>query len=93
MNFWGELEFDLGELQPSVYVNAMNGKQGLYTMMVDGHLGKKNLHIVINSGSMHNLLDLDLARKCDQKLEPVIVQTITIADGNQLNYQYICRAS
>jgi len=60
-------------------------------MRINRHLGKKTIHILIDSGSTHNFLDVNLAKKLGCKMEPIVVQAVTIADGNQLQCQYICR--
>ena len=73
-------------------MNASNDKQGFHTMRVNGHFGKKTLHILIDSGSTHNFIDIELAKKLDYKLEPIIAQRATIAYGNQLTYQYVHKA-
>jgi len=61
------------------------------TMRVNGHKGKKTLHILIDSGGTHNFLDEHLARKLRCKLEPIAKQSVAIADGNILQCQFICR--
>jgi len=50
-------------------MNSMNGGTSFHTMRVNGHLGKKTIHILIDSGSTHKFLDVNLAN------------AVTIADG------------
>jgi len=60
-------------------------------MRINGHVGKKTIHILIDSGSTHNFLDDKLARKLGCKLEHVPAQSVTIAGGNKLQCHYICK--
>lgn len=75
-------------MEPQV---SMNGASGFHAMRINGHLGKKTLHILLDSGSTHNFLDVNLAKKLGCRMEPIAMQAVTIADGNQLQCQYICR--
>jgi len=60
--FAGKLDFVAEELEPLVSMNAMNGATGFHTMRINGYLGKKTLYILINSGSTHNFLAINLAK-------------------------------
>jgi len=76
--FSGEVELDAEELVPQISINAMSGYSSFNTMRVNGHKGKKTLHILIDSGSTHNFLDEHLARKLGCKLEPIAKQSVAI---------------
>ena len=39
----------LGDQEPCIYVNALLGIQGYQTMRVMGFVGRKSIHIVIDS--------------------------------------------
>jgi len=69
--FSGEVEFTEEESIPQISINAMNGHSGFNTMRVNGHRGKKTLHILIDSGSTHNFLDEQLAKSLGCQLEPI----------------------
>jgi len=45
--FSGEIDFDSEELEPQVSMNVMNGIFGFHTMRINGHMGKKTLHVQI----------------------------------------------
>ena len=79
------------EVVPQTSIHAMCGSVGFQTMRVNGHVGKKTIHILINSGSTHNFLDEKLAKTLGCILEPMVAQSITIAGDNQLQCHYICR--
>ena len=60
-------------------------------MRINGYVRKKTIHILIDSGSTRNFLDENLAKLLGCKLELVLMQYVTIADGNKLQYHYICK--
>lgn len=82
--FSGEVEFNLEDVEPKVSVNAMNGVSRFHTMGINGYVGKKTLHILLDSGSTQSFLDVEMERKLGCQLEPIAMQSVTIADGNQL---------
>ena len=53
--------------------------------------GKKTVNILIDSGSTHNFLDANLAKRLGYKMKHIALQAITTANGNQLRCQYIYR--
>lgn len=58
-------------------------------MRVTGQYERFSLHILIDSGSTHNFLDIAMAKKIGCKIESIQSQTIAVADGNQLQCQYV----
>lgn len=48
------------------------------------------LHNLIDSGSTHNFLDIDMARKLGCTLEPIATQAVIVPDVNRLPCQYMC---
>jgi len=61
-------------------MNAMNEASGFHIMRINGHVGKKIVHIVIDSGSTHNFLDVNLAKRLGCKIETIALQAVTIFD-------------
>ncbi|XP_074283542.1 uncharacterized protein LOC141608089 [Silene latifolia] len=84
-------EFEVNNVDPCISVNALAGNQAFQTMRVIGYVGKKPLHILVDSGSTHNFLDLSLAKKMGLDLEKITPQAVTVADGNHLACQYVCK--
>jgi len=76
---------------PQISIDAMSGHSGFNTMKVNGHKGKKTLHIFIDSGSTHNFVDETVAKRLGCRLEPMAVKSVAIADGNTLQCKFICR--
>jgi len=76
--------------------------QGYQTMRVTGHYGHKPIQMLVDSGSMHNFvdvelmlvdswsmhnfLDVELAKRLGRKFEPI---TLTVADGSELQFQHV----
>lgn len=76
---------------PLLYMNAMTGISNCQTMRVTGMHDKKLLHILLDSGSTHNFLDLEVAKKLGCKLEIVSSLPVTAGGGTTLEAPYICR--
>lgn len=85
------VDFEMLEADPCVSLHAMNGMQGYQAMRVTGQYGKKAIHILVDSGSTHNFLDVHLAKKLGCPMESIDMQSVTVADGGVLKCQYICR--
>jgi len=91
--FSREVNFDLEEMEPQVSTNAMNEASGFHTMRINDHVGKKTLHILIDSGSTHNFLDVGFAKKFGCKMEPIAMKVVTIADGISSNVNMFAKIS
>jgi len=88
----GEEENELGsEEGPQISINALSGVQGFQTMRVTGLYGKTPLHILLDSGSTHNFLDISMARRLGCTGEATPVQAVTVADGNKLQCLHVCK--
>ncbi|XP_074267352.1 uncharacterized protein LOC141590682 [Silene latifolia] len=84
----GDTEFEVHSIDPHISINALHGSQSFQTMKVTGYMGRKSLHILIDSGSTHNFLDLDLSRKLNLQINPISPQSVAVADGNHLACQH-----
>lgn len=78
-------------MEPCISIDALSGNHNFQTMRVNGYHGSKKLHILIDSGSTHNFLDLTLARKLGLHLDSIATQAVTVADGNHLPCQFVCK--
>ncbi|XP_056692219.1 uncharacterized protein [Spinacia oleracea] len=76
--------------EPQISVSALAGSQGFSTMRVRGLVKGKSLQILVDSGSTHNFVDLEFAKKLGCKLDKIPAQVITVADGNHLACQHSC---
>lgn len=73
-------------------MNTLSGASTYQTMRVSGLYNKKMLlQILIDSGSTHNFLDLDLAKKLGCKLEAIAPLAVTVANSTRLEALYVCK--
>lgn len=78
-----DCEIDEGEneaevIEPCISVNALVGNQSFQTMRLKGMVKRKPLHILVDSGSTHNFLDLAMEEQLCCKLEKISAQSITV---------------
>lgn len=59
-------------------------------MRVKGMSGGQVLNILIDSGSTHNFLDIEMAKQLRCSLQSIPSQAVTVADGNHLACQHMC---
>nr|GFA14363.1 hypothetical protein [Tanacetum cinerariifolium] len=54
---------------PHISLNALAGVNDFYTMRIEGHVGKHDIHILVNSGRTHNFVDVQCAKKlgCERR--------------------------
>lgn len=79
------------EIEPCISVNALAWNQNFQTMSLKGLVVNNLVHILVDSGSTHNFLDLSFSKKLGLQLEEVSAQAVTIIDGNHIVCKYICR--
>lgn len=78
-----ELEY-LEESNPEISIHALTGTQNFQTMRVRGFVGKKELHILIDTGSTHNFLNVATGQSLDCNHTPVSPVKVTAANGSLL---------
>jgi len=81
----GEMEEEEEELQdaaaqgevhtedgvPHISLHALNGTIAYQTMRINGRAGRATLHILIDSGSTHNFLDISVAKRLHCKARQI----------------------
>ncbi|PNX92266.1 retrotransposon-related protein [Trifolium pratense] len=77
---------------PQLSLQALTGVSHYQTMRVTGMHDKKVLHILLDSGSTHNFLDLELAKKLGCKLEAISPLAITSGGGHKLEAAFVCKS-
>lgn len=80
-----------GVAEPILSLNALSGNQNFQTMRVTGTRNNKMFHVLVDSGSTHNFLGLELAKKLGCEIESIPSQVVTVADGNHLACQHVCK--
>ncbi|GKU86977.1 hypothetical protein SLEP1_g1440 [Rubroshorea leprosula] len=78
---------------PHMSVHALSGgSSGAYrTMRVTGYVNKKPIHILIDSGSTHNFLDVNVAKRVGCKLQAVEALKVDVVDGSSLECVHMCQ--
>lgn len=78
---------------PLISIHAISGSssRGFRTMRITGRVGKKAVHILIDSGSTHNFLDVHLAKKLGLYLTSFNPVMVDVADGNRLECNSMCK--
>uniref|UniRef100_A0A803KXU1 MADS-box domain-containing protein n=1 Tax=Chenopodium quinoa TaxID=63459 RepID=A0A803KXU1_CHEQI len=86
-----DLDSTMESIDPQISVHALCGNPSFQIMRVTGVCGKSPLHVLIDSGSTHNFLDIDVARRLGCKIDSISPQAVTVADGNHLACQNVCK--
>ncbi|KAG8391002.1 hypothetical protein BUALT_Bualt01G0142700 [Buddleja alternifolia] len=74
-----------------ISMNAMSGIHDFRTMRVTGSFKGKNIHILIDTGSTHNFIDVEAAKRLGCKLEATQCFPVSVADGNKFFSQAVCK--
>ena len=73
------------EIEPQISLNALNGVSSYQTPRVVGIFGNKHeLHILVDSGSTHNCLDINLAKRLGCNIRKTCQLSVTMAGGRKL---------
>ncbi|XP_074265326.1 uncharacterized protein LOC141587757 [Silene latifolia] len=72
------------ELPPLISLNAITGNAAFQTMKVTGKVRGTSLNILIDSGSTHNFLDENTARKLGCKVVPSYPVAVSVANGESI---------
>ncbi|GKA27552.1 immune-associated nucleotide-binding protein 9 [Tanacetum coccineum] len=76
---------------PHISLNAFTGRNTFQTMRVSGYVGKHEIHILIDSGSTHNFLDSNTAKRLGCPLRNTYPLQVTVANGNNMMSSKMCR--
>lgn len=76
--------------EPLISIHALTGLPSFSTMRVKGAMGTRQLHILIDSGSTHNFLDVKLAKRLQCPVNPIQSLSVSVADGKELQCNQIC---
>ncbi|GKD03897.1 DEAD-box ATP-dependent RNA helicase 41 [Tanacetum coccineum] len=69
------------ESSPQISLNALSGLNSFQTMRVKGMFGKHTLHILVDCGSTHSLLDLKIAKNLGYKFDNTTPLQVSVANG------------
>ncbi|KAG8369613.1 hypothetical protein BUALT_Bualt14G0031900 [Buddleja alternifolia] len=74
-----------------VSMNAMTGIHDFRTMRVLRSSKGKHVHILIDTGSTHNFLDINAAKKLGCRLEATKPFPVTVPGGSKIIIAHLCR--
>jgi hypothetical protein len=72
------------ESKPIVLLATMTGKPQPKTLKLKGVIKDRNLTILIDSGSTHNCIDIDVAKKLNLFIYPTTNLTVKVANGQKV---------
>ncbi|KAL0403037.1 UNVERIFIED_CONTAM: hypothetical protein Sradi_1944500 [Sesamum radiatum] len=72
-------------------VNAMTSVHNFNTMRVTGCCKSKAINILINTGSTHNFVDFQVAKRLGCKLEATNPFLVAVANGNRVYSTHTCK--
>jgi len=75
---------------PHISMNALTGFNTYHTMKIVSTFMQHPLHILIDSGSTHNFLDLATAKKIGCSMKSTVPLQISVANGSKLTSSAIC---
>ncbi|GJS77821.1 putative mitochondrial protein [Tanacetum coccineum] len=67
---------------PLISLNALSGDNTYRTIRFRGCAGKNSLHVLVDSESTHNFLDLQTAKKLGYRLRKICPLDVFVANGN-----------
>ncbi|KAF3538415.1 hypothetical protein F2Q69_00024854 [Brassica cretica] len=73
---------------PVLSINAINGSTSYNCMRLVGHYGQHKLHILVDPGSTHNFLDVNIASQLGCQLESTKPMSVKAATGDTLLTNY-----
>lgn len=76
------------EITPVLSLNAINGSTSYNCMRLVGFYGKKELHILVDPGSTHNFLDINIPNQIGCPLEATKPMSVKAATGDTLLTKY-----
>ncbi|GJT17849.1 reverse transcriptase [Tanacetum coccineum] len=84
--------FDNGSLETlKISLNALSGVNSFQTIRVRGMMGKQPLHILVDSGSTHNFVDIRSAKRLGCKIRPTAPLLVSVANGEEIVSNYECK--
>nr|GEV58472.1 putative mitochondrial protein [Tanacetum cinerariifolium] len=86
-----EVTGEVIKLTPQISLNALNGVESFQTLRVTGHVGKQDLHVLIDIGSTHNFLDVNKAKQLGCHFSHTCPLKVDIPSGAQLTIKNMCK--
>ncbi|OIT26376.1 hypothetical protein A4A49_56933, partial [Nicotiana attenuata] len=80
-----------GSILPLVSMHAVSGIHDFRTMRVTVSVKGKAVQVLIDTGSTHNFLDINIAKKLGCLMIAIAPFNVSVADGSKVQSHYICK--
>lgn len=77
-------------MNSTIYCNAFSGIATPQTIKIEGHIKKKNVIVLIYSGSTHNFIHCKIAKELNCFLYPALECQVMVASGGTINCSGKC---
>nr|GEW44391.1 retrotransposon-related protein [Tanacetum cinerariifolium] len=78
-------------IQPHISLNALAGITTFHTMRIKGRVGKVSIHILVDSGSTHNFVDVNCAKRIGCKIKKTYPLQVDVPGGNKMVSAFECK--
>ena len=85
-----EQNLDKEEMNPTISCNALAGITTLRTIKIEGHIKKKKVIGLIDSGSTHNFIHCKIGKELNFFLYPAPECQVMVASGGTINFSRQC---
>ena len=75
----------------AISMQALVGTEGHYTMRMIGKINNQSLVILVDSGSTHNFMDQNTAKRVNCGVQMIQGLKVTVANGDILKTQEFCQ--
>ncbi|GJR68471.1 reverse transcriptase [Tanacetum coccineum] len=78
-------------IYPHISLNALTGVNTFHTMRIKGHVGRQDIHILVDSGSTHNFVDVLCAKRLGCEIRSICPLQVEVLGRNQMLSTSTCR--
>ncbi|GKE06461.1 reverse transcriptase [Tanacetum coccineum] len=78
-------------IQPHISLNALAGITTFHTMRIKGRVGKVSIHILVDSGSTHNFVDVNCAKRIGCRIKKTYPLQVDVPGGNKMVSAFECK--
>lgn len=88
-----EIEGEEVDNEPIISLHALHGvriSHNNQTMRLVRYYRKRRLHVLVDSRSTHNVLNLEVAKRIGCRFQPAMKHRVIVANGDKLIFDSIC---
>ncbi|GJR44131.1 putative nucleotidyltransferase, ribonuclease H [Tanacetum coccineum] len=78
-------------IYPHISLNALARVNTFHTMRIKGHMGRQDIHILVDSGSTHNFVDVLCAKRLGCEIRSICPLQVEVLGRNQMLSTSTCR--